>query len=154
MAWLRRAVRLDTPGTPVEVARRLLEGIRRDERQRLLGHAGPSGFAFHTEWRPSLLRQHYPVSVDGTFAPAAAGTRVEASVSVGFAVLFMLGGVVLVAALAVWAGLGGLWSPLTASLVLAVAAGHVYSVIVNLRDAERRLRQALGPARGTDTEPS
>ncbi|MGE0364015.1 MAG: hypothetical protein AB7H93_22325 [Vicinamibacterales bacterium] len=148
MAWLRRAVTVDVTEPPIEVARRLMDGIRRDGAPRLFGHAGAFGFAFHTEWRPALLRQHYPVTASGTFTPAAAGTRVEATVSVGFAVLFMLGGVVLVAAFAVWAGLRGLWSPLTAALVLGVALGHVYSVIANLRDAERSLRRALetGPA--------
>ena len=146
MAWLRRAVRVDTAATSVELARRLMDEIGRDGRPRLYGQAGPFGFALHTTWRPSLLRQHYPVTADGTFTALPAGTRVEASVSVGFAVRFMLAGVTLVAVLAVWAGVAGRWSPFTLALVLAVALGHVYSVVANLRDAERRLRRALDPA--------
>jgi len=144
MAWLRRAVTVDVTEPPIEVARRLMDGIRRDGAPRLFGHAGAFGFAFHTEWRPALLRQHYPVTASGTFTATAGGTRVEGEVSVGFAVQFMLVGTAGVAGVALWAGLAGVWSAVTAALVVTVAVGHVYSVLANLRDTEQGLRRALG----------
>ncbi|MGD9904485.1 MAG: hypothetical protein AB7U83_13555 [Vicinamibacterales bacterium] len=93
--------------------------------------------------RPALLRQHYPVTASGTFTPTAEGTRVEASVTIGFAVQFMLVGAAGVACVAAWAGLAGVWPRATAALVITVAVGHVYSVLANLRDTEHGLRQAL-----------
>lgn len=144
MAWLRRAVSVEVPAPPAELARTLMAALGRDSRPRLHGQAGPFGFALHSEWRPALLRQHYPVEASGTFSPSAGGTRVDATISVGFAVQFMLAGAAGVAGVALWGGLVGRWPAATAALVTVVAAGHVYSVLANLRDAERTLRLALG----------
>jgi hypothetical protein len=155
MAWLRRDLTAEVRAAPADVARHLERSGRGTGRVRLLGPIGPAGFDLHSAWRPALLRQHYPVSAIGTLTPTPAGTRVEATVAVGFAVQFMLAGAAAVAGLALWAGASGLWSPTTAGLILTVALGHVYSVLANLRDAERSLRQALhGLAAGTGPELS
>ena len=143
MAWLRRAVAIDVAAAPTDVARRLNGEVLSERGVTLVGQAGPAGFELSSEWRPAFLRQHYPVAVSGTLTPTDVGTRVEATVSAGFAVQFMLVGVAVVAALALWAGFQRLWSPLTSSLVLTVGLGHLYSVHANLRDAERTLRRAL-----------
>ena len=146
MAWLRRAVTVDVAASPGEVAQRVMAAVARGTRPRLYGHANPFGVDLHTQWRPALLRQHYPIAIAGTLTPTPTGTRAEAMVTVGFAVQFMLAGAAGVAALAIWAGLAHVWSPFTAALVLAVATGHLYSVDANLRDGERSFRQALsGP---------
>ena len=148
-----RAVTIDVAAPPTDIARRLQGTDGGDRGVTLVGHAGPAGFELSSEWRPALLRQHYPVTVSGTMTPIADGTRVEATVSIGFAVQFMLAGVAAVVGLAVWAGFQRLWSPLTSTLVLAVGLGHVYSVYANLRDAERTVRRALrevtAPASGS-----
>jgi len=143
MAWLRRTVAVEVAAAPTAVARRLDGTVRGDRGVTLVGYAGPAGFELSSEWRPAFLRQHYPVAVSGTLTPIDAGTRVEATVSAGFAVQFMLAGVGVVTGLALWAGVRGAWSPLTSSLVLIVALGHLYSVYANLRDAERTLRRTL-----------